>query len=210
VVTNQPDSPLGAVAPVIDLGAGRERSGIASRTFRHTIAALTLLGSEPLGIDAETLLPAVGALREVLESRAEWLPSAADVLDGGEELHVVGGGDAAGVIDQAALMFREAPRIPALAMDAGDWLHVGLYTMLPGGRLLLFGGTPYDDEVVRTVHARRGRVVGVGSHASVDLAVPLPIATLRDPHVRALTEPIVAELIAAELWRRTVAHEQSG
>lgn len=210
-VTNQPESPLGAIAPTIELRAGREQSGIASRTFRHSIAALTLLCAEPLGVSVETLLPAVGALREILESRAEWLPSAADLLDGGDELHVVGGAESTGVIDQAALMFREAPRIPALAMDAGDWLHVGVYTMLPGGRMLLLGGTPYDDEVIRVVHARGGRVVAAGSVAAgsvaaAALSIPLPTAT-RDPHVRALTEPIVAELIAAELWRRTVVHD---
>jgi fructoselysine-6-P-deglycase FrlB-like protein len=209
-LTNRVDSPLASVASTVDLAAGQEQSGIASRTFRHTVAALTLLGGEPLGVGAESLLPAVGAIRELLESRAEWLPSAADLLDGGDELHVVGGGDSAGAIDQAALMFREAPRVPALAMDAGDWLHVGLYTMLPGGRLLLLGGTPYDDEISRTVHARGGRAVGVGTKAGVDLAVPLPADALRDPHVRALTEPLVAELIAAELWRRTVAHERGG
>ena len=207
-MTNRPDSPLSAIGPVIDLAAGREQSGIASRSFRHTIAALTLLDSEPLGATAETLLPAVGALREVLESRAQWLPTAADLLDGGDELHVVGGVDSQGAIDQAALMFREAPRIPALAMDAGDWLHAGLYTMAPGGRVLLLGGTPYDDEIVGVIHARGGRVVAVASNAAADLGIALPAGT-RDPHVRALTEPIAAELIAAELWRRTTAQTRS-
>ena len=207
-VTNRTESPLAAVAPPIDLAARRELSGIATRTYRHTIAALALLAAEPLDVDVERLLPAVEALREVLESRPEWLPAAADLLDGGDEVAVVGGADSRGAIDQAALMHREAPRIPALAMDAGDWLHVGLYTMLPGGRMLLLGGTPYDDEVMSVVHGRGGRVVAVGSNAAADLAVALPTAAQRDPLVRALVEPVVPELIAAELWRRTMARER--
>ena len=37
-------------------------------------------------------------------------------------------------------MLREAPRIAAHAFDTGDWLHVGLYTLLPGDPVLLFSG----------------------------------------------------------------------
>ena len=37
-------------------------------------------------------------------------------------------------------MLREAPRITAQAFDTGDWLHAGLYTLLPGDPVLLFSG----------------------------------------------------------------------
>ena len=39
--------------------------------------------------------------------------------------------------------------------------------------------------------------------------VPLPAAVLADPVVRALVEPAVAELLAAELWRRAAARTVS-
>jgi fructoselysine-6-P-deglycase FrlB-like protein len=128
------------------------------------------------------------------------------VLDGGRLVHVLGDGGRLGLGEQAALMLREAPRIPAVAFDTGDWLHVGLYTLFPGDPVLLLGGSPADDVAVATIRARGGAVVSVGAvGADVDAHVALPDAALADPAVRALVEPAVAELLAAELWRRTGA-----
>ena len=121
---------------------------------------------------------------------------------------MVGGPASTGTLDQAVLMLREGPRIPAFATDAGDWLHVGLYTLLPGGAVLLFAGTGYDDAVLRVAHERGARAVVVGPAVDgADVAVPLPASALRQPAVRSLIEPLVAELLAIELWRRTHAAE---
>ena len=57
-----------------------------------------------------------------------------------------------------------------------------------------------------TAISRGGRVVVVGpalKHAAV--SITLPDAVLADVVVRALVEPAVAELLAAELWRRSNA-----
>jgi fructoselysine-6-P-deglycase FrlB-like protein len=119
---------------------------------------------------------------------------------------VVGDGSRVGTAQQAALMLREAPRIPAVAFDTGDWLHVGLYTLFPGDPVLLLAGSSADDEVIATIRSRGGSVVVVGpERRDADVEVPLPEAVLVDPAVRALVEPVVAELLAAELWRRTSA-----
>jgi hypothetical protein len=103
-------------------------------------------------------------------------------------------------------MLREAPRILAVPFDTGDWLHVGQYTLYPGDAVMLHAGSPADAEAVATIHRRGGRVVAVGPDVSgADLRVPLPEAALRHDGIRALVESAVAELIAAELWRRTAA-----
>ena len=103
-------------------------------------------------------------------------------------------------------MLREAPRITSQAFDTGDWLHVGLYTLLPGDPVLLFVGSASDEAAVATANARGGRVVGVGRGLKDTAAsVTLPDAVVDDPAVRSLVEPAVAEVVAAELWKRTAA-----
>jgi fructoselysine-6-P-deglycase FrlB-like protein len=208
-LTARGDSPLMRLSDAgIPLVAGRaESAGIACLSYRATVAALVLLAAE-----AETELEpgridgAAPALAALIDGRAAWLGDAADLLDGGRPVHVLGDGVRMGGLEQAALMLREAPRIPALPFDTGDWLHAGLYTLFPGDPVLLFTGSPADDEAVATIRARGGVLVAVGADRSeADAIVPLPQAVLADPVVRALVEPAVAELLAAELWRRCCA-----
>jgi glutamine---fructose-6-phosphate transaminase (isomerizing) len=208
-LTGSTGTPLAEGADaVMPLVAGRgETAGIASLSYRSTVAALAFLvdvrvGAAPGG----GLEVAVPALETLIRHRAAWLDAAADVLDAGREVHVLGDGARIGSLEQGALMLREAPRIPAHAFDTGEWLHVGLYTLFPGDPVVLFTGSPADDEAIATIRARGGRVVTVGAaHDGADAHVMLPEAVLSDGTVRALVEPAVAELLGAELWRRAAA-----
>ena len=208
-LTGRPESRLAAhcdaVLPLV--GRRAETAGIASLSYRSTVAALQLLAAEAVPALAGTGIAAsVPALETFLRDRVGWLASAAAMLDAGREVHVLGDGARIGTLEQAALMLREAPRMEAVAYDTGEWLHVGLYTQFPGDVALLFGGSLADDEAIATIHARAGVVIAVGPpHADADLHVPLPDAALTDPALRALVEPAVAELLAAELWRRADA-----
>lgn len=208
-VTGDPTSPLATRADaVIPLVAERaEAAGIASLSYRSTVAALAMLADRAAGRSPGAGMPAaVPALEALLAGRAAWLSSVADVLDGNRPVHVLADASRIGLAEQAALMLREAPRITAQAFDTGDWLHAGLYTLLPGDPVLLFSGAASDGAAVATAKAREGRVVGVG-RALEDTAasVTLPDAVVDDPAVRSLVEPAVAELVAAELWSRTAA-----
>ena len=95
--------------------------------------------------------------------RPDWRPpeadleAMADALDGAPSIDVLADASLLGVAEQAALMLREAPRLPAHAFETGDWLHTGVYLALPGHRVVLLEGSPADDEVVRTVERRAGR-----------------------------------------------------
>lgn len=108
-------------------------------------------------------------------------------------------------------MFREGPRLAADATDAGDWLHVGIYTALPGYRALLLAGTAYDGALASVIADRGGRFVCVGEAVpGAAASVVLPPGVASDPVVRALVEPLVATILAAELWRRTPDQLHSG
>ncbi len=209
VVTGDPAAPLASRADaVMPLVAERaEAAGVATLSYRSTVAALAMLVDRAEGRAPGIGLPAaVPALEALLAGRDAWLSGAADVLDVGREVHALGDDARMGLVEQAALMLREAPRVSAQAFESGDWLHVGLYTLLPGDPVLLFGGAAFDDAAMATAVARGARVVAVGP-ALKDAAasVRLPDSVLTDDAVRALVEPAVAELLAAELWRRTSA-----
>lgn len=194
-VTNAEDAPLAATADiVIPLRAGEEASGIACRTFRATVAALALLtGAEPGG-----LRPVIDALGSRIDRSGSWLPPMADALDGARSIDVLADGSVLGVAEQAALMLREAPRLQAYAAETGDWLHTGVYLALPGHRALLFPGSVADKEVLATIRRRGGEVA----------SVPPPSDVASGAIPRALVDPVVAELLACELWRRTGAHDK--
>ncbi len=202
-VTNADGSPLAdASTAIIPLLAGDERSGIACRTFRGTVAALALAtGAAAL----DDLVAIGGALDRRLAERGEWIAAAADLLERAEAVDVIGDGGVIGALEQAALMLREAPRLRTAAWDAGDWLHTAVYTALPGHRAILFSGTPYDAELVGTIQGRGGQVVTIGGgHDVAGLRIPGPVGVGGDL-AAALDGVAVAELVAAELWSRAAA-----
>ena len=196
-VTNAPASALAQQADVtIPLEAGLEASGIACRTFRATIASLAL--STGLA-SVSDLRGAVGDLQQRLDSAGSWRQRFADALDGVASIDVVADGSMLGLAEQAALMLREGPRLPATAYDTGDWLHTGVYLALPGHRVLLYPGAAGDGEVVATVERRGGETLVVDS-APADAD---PNSRIR----RALVDSVVAELVAASLWGRMDARD---
>ena len=206
-VTNQPRSPLAAVGGRrLPLHAGVEASGVSSRTFLATTIVLSLLCDRLRGraIDVEALRPAVEGLDSVLEVRGTWLATAAELLDGAEAIDVIGPASSQGLSEQAALMFREGPRLRASAHEAVDWPHSAIYTALPGYRALLLPGTP-DAQLAAVVAGRGGATitVEVADNRPVGLVAGRVVLPAGVPP-RLLT-PAVADILAAELWSRVKA-----
>lgn len=192
-VTNDPASPLAALADrVLPLQAGEETAGIAARTFRATVAALALLTGVAT---VASLRPAVDALAHRLATGDTWCPPIVDALDRAPSIDVLADAALLGLAEQAALMMREAPRLPAHAYDSGDWLHTGVYLAMPGHRVLLYPGAACDDEVIDTVERRGGVVSTVAPTAGAVLA-------------RAIVDSVVAERVAAALWRHADAYDK--
>jgi fructoselysine-6-P-deglycase FrlB-like protein len=210
-VTNDPASVLVTEADaVLPLFAGAEGAGIATRTFRGTIAVLALLvgrwtdGAGGATVDA--LARTTAALRAVMDGRDAWLPAATELFDCATAIDVLADATDMALAQQAALMLREAPRLAAVAHDTADWLHTAVYLALPGHRALLYVGSAADAEVVATIRRRGGETVVVGSPiegATLTIAAP----PLDGPFERAIALSVVAELISLELWARTSAEE---
>jgi glucosamine--fructose-6-phosphate aminotransferase (isomerizing) len=182
-VTNRVESPLATTADVLmPLLAGVETSGVSSRTFLATTAVLALLA----GRSVDALRPAVEGLERLIAERAEWLPPAADLLDGADSIGVLGQAGSQGLAEQAALLLREGPRLRASAHEATDWLHTGIYTALPGYRAVLLPGIEDADGLEHVITGRGGAVV----------RTPPTARPAR------LVVPAFADLVAAELWAR--------
>ena len=189
-VTNVPGSPLAGQADfVLPLLAGAETAGISTLTYRATVVVLGLLagrfgldvaGAVELRREADHLV-AAAASDEVTCAISKW----ADQLDGAPSIDVIGPASRLGAVSQAALMLREAPRLPAHAFETADWLHTAVYLALPGHRALLFPGSPADAEVIDTIRRRGGEVVTIVEGARLS--------------------GTMVDRLALELWRRVTA-----
>jgi fructoselysine-6-P-deglycase FrlB-like protein len=189
-VTNRPDSDLARTADeVVALEAGDESAGIACRSFRATIAALALISGAST---VDRLRFAVDGLAMRLDGLARWLAPLVEIIDGATAIDVLADGPGLGVAEQGALMLREAPRLPAHAASTTDWLHTGVYLAWAGHRVVLFPGSPADEEVMDTV-ARRGAGLATVQHEE------------DDPVTRAIVDSVVLECVALDLWRRASA-----
>ena len=206
-VTNHESSALAESADrVLPLVAGHEGSGIATRTFRATIAVLAILVDRWTGRTdaAASLRPTLDALHVLIDGSGSWVSDAADCLDGGGAIDVLGDAADSALAHQAALMLREAPRLPADARETADWLHTAVYLAFPGHRALLFRGSAADEEVVDTIKRRGGETIVVGPGiAGAALTIDTP--PLERPAERAIALSVIAELLALELWDRTSA-----
>ena len=197
-ITRDAASPLaGAAHALVLLPVAAEESGVSCTSFIATVAALLHLGLALPHPPGGTKVPeAVGqglqlvadATREVLRTRETWLPPLLDALDGVEDFAVLAPWSQRGAAEQAALHLRECPRRSAAAYETADWLHIGIYTALPGSAVVLFEGSKADAEVERACGERGVRLVR------------LPGAE-RD----GLARSTAASLLAAELWRRISA-----
>lgn len=197
VVTNVPDGPLAATADVVvPLCAGTELAGIACRTFRATIAALALLTGAASVADLRPAVAELAAMLAALDARPDPLVEGlADTLDGAPLIDVLAEARDLGLAEQAALMLREAPRLPAHAWETAEWLHVGVYLALPGHRAVIFEGSPADHEVVDTIQRRGGQILRVPDRGL-------------EPLADGVVASVIVELATATLWDRASADDK--
>jgi len=210
-VTNRDDSPLAGVADVVSpLHAGVEASGIASRTYRHTIAVLDRLLVP--GIDegqwTADLEDAASQVAELMGARSEWVPPLADLLLAPAGTHLLAPVERAGSAQQSALMLREVPRRPAVASETGDWSHIDVYTTLTlDYRAAIFTGSAWDEPAIEWMRSRGSRFATIGEpHSLAELTVPVS----GSDSTRVLVEPLIGELLAEHDWARDPDHTWSG
>lgn len=140
-VTNEPCSPLAAVADAsLELG-GLPDSGVSTIAYSATAAALSMLSerwstgaADPrwdfLGADLARLLDAHDGLLDVWASR----------FSGCRSVDVVGGGAWLGTAEAIALVLREALHLPAAAFETRIYLHGQMDSASDDSVQILLGG----------------------------------------------------------------------
>lgn len=206
LLTNTLESPLRTtISDVVEMSAGPEVGGVACRSFQHTLVLLLALERHLLGLDRDLpeLVRAASDASEDLIGRADrWLPTACSLLDGPDGIHVAAPARRLSSAQQSALMLREGPRRQAYACETGDWSHVDVYlTKSTDYRLLLFGGSMWEPQLLEWIAMRGSVVVGVGQDIP-DARLNIRYNGDDDDDVRLLTEVLVAELLASDIWLR--------
>lgn len=183
--------------------AGEERGGVSCRSYTHTLATLLQLehqlASTVPDLSAKLEL-AADAATALLDDRDSWMPAARTTLAGPHGCWLLAPAERMANSLQGALMLREGPRHQADGCETGDWSHVDVYlTKSLDYRAVVFAGSRFDADAVQWMRERRSQFIAVGGH--------LPGARLEvrypgddDPIVVLLTEVMIAELIAADLW----------
>lgn len=201
-LTNTPD----AVVPTdhtMLMHAGNEVGGVACRSYTHTLA--NLLQLEHQLTDGVPDLPkkleqAADAVTHLIDERGKWMPAAREVVAGPHGCWLLAPAERVANALQGALMFREGPRQAADGCETGDWNHVDVYlTKSLDYRAVLFAGGRFDADAVQWMRERRSRFIVVGGHLpGAECEVRYPGDD--DPIVALLTEVLIAELIAADMW----------
>ncbi|CAN5642206.1 SIS domain-containing protein [soil metagenome] len=201
-LTNMPDVVLPA-DHTMQMRAGEELGGIACRSYSHTLAMLLQLEHQLSGTVpdlAKQLELAADAAESLLAGRDEWLPEAREIVAGANGCWVLAPAERLANALQGALMLREGPRLAADGCETGDWNHVDVYlTKSLDYRAVLFAGSRFDGDAVAWMRERRSKFIAVGGH--------MPGATMEvrypgedDSIVALLTEVLITELLAADLW----------
>lgn len=204
-VTNNEDSEIARLARhTVLMHAGEETGGVACRTFQHTIALNLALEQRIVGGSSliPTIAKAAEASGDLLDRRPEWLGEFVDAALGPHGTAFVAPNRRLSSAHQAALMLREGPRRPAVGCETGDWSHVDVYlTKTTDYRMVLFEGSRWEPELLTWVRERGSTLVAVGGQVA-DARFTVRYRGDDDDDVRLLSEVLVAELAAAELWRQ--------
>jgi glucosamine--fructose-6-phosphate aminotransferase (isomerizing) len=210
-VTNDPDSPLARRAQlVLPILAGAE-SGVATKTYLNTLAALWLLArgwSGRAGGDAALTLTRLADVCEQLlagaeASAARWL----EALGAAETIVFVGHGPHAATARQAAMMLAERARVAAIGTSAGAFRHGPIEIVQPceGAVIFTTPGAAGESAVSLAAelreHGARVLLVEQGRTRSLDDPAGPP------PDFDEFLAPIL-DIIPAQLFADALARER--
>ncbi|MCO6382488.1 SIS domain-containing protein [Oceanicola sp. 502str15] len=188
-LTNTAGSPLaGAAEHVVDICAGPERSVAATKSFvTSALAALWLVAE--VAQDA-ALLAAIRALPEVLARavEADW-SAAAEAMDEGGSLYVLGRGPGWAMASEAALKFKECCQTHAEAYSSAEVLHGPVSIVGRGFPVLALAG---GDAAEQGVAEMADRLAGQGADVFATTGLVRAARMLEAPRSgHGLTDPLV-------------------
>jgi glucosamine--fructose-6-phosphate aminotransferase (isomerizing) len=208
-VTNNPHSPLAQRAQyILPIVAGAE-SGVATKTYMNTLAALWLLARHWGGLggggEVHTLSRLADACEALLTGAdaigARWL----DTLGAAETIVFLGHGPHAATARQAAMMLAERARAAAIGTSAGAFRHGPVEITQPGTGVVVFASPGPAAESARALAAELrehgARVLLVEHGRTRDLDEPAGAPSEFDEFLAPILDIIPAQLFADALAR---------
>jgi glutamine---fructose-6-phosphate transaminase (isomerizing) len=133
------DSPLAEAADAwLPLGPERD-TPVATLSYTATLQALGMLCDALLGQSGSVWSHLPALAEQVLQSGAAPAAELAGAFAQIAALECVGGGPGLATAREAALLGREALRLPATGMDTREYLHGPLEAVAPGFGAVIFG-----------------------------------------------------------------------
>lgn len=201
-LTNNPTPPIHPRHHIVSMNSLAETGGVASLTYQATIVSLLELEGRLTGraLSKDTLEKAADATKWIIDSSTDWREDIRGQVNSGDGAQFVAPLERLCSAQQSALMMRECPRLRAEASEAGDWSHIDVYlTKNHDLRLVMFGGSPWQNQALDWTTERGRRVVLIGDRSDrVDVSLEFPHQA--DETVSLLVETTFSELVAAELW----------
>ncbi|HEY1363650.1 MAG TPA: SIS domain-containing protein [Xanthobacteraceae bacterium] len=208
-LVNETDSPLASACElVLPIGAGPERSVIATKTFVATLVALLRLTAEWCADNA--LKSALERLPERLAS-ASGLPSgdrlwraAGDALGPAESVVTIGRGPTLAIAREAALKLKEACSLHAEAFSGAEFMHGPVSLVSDAYPLLVFAPGDAAGEGLRTLAAdlcRKGAAVFITAHGAIAPGI-LPMLAPDHPETDAVCQIQAFYAFMVELAQR--------
>jgi len=181
----------GPLAEVADLSlpiGSQPDAGISVLTYSASLLAgavlASALGAGAVELEIGRLTELVAELLERAEPVAERMAAS---LAGARAVDAVGTGFSGASTGYAALVIREAARIPSASFDTGQYLHGPVEVAEPGVGAVLFGA----DREVRLAADLASSGMAVLLVTSADLHPTHGVEVVRLPHVPAVLRPIL-------------------
>jgi glucosamine--fructose-6-phosphate aminotransferase (isomerizing) len=126
-ITNTPDSPLFRQADCALLLQAGDEYTVSTKTYLNTLALAQLVATQLCGDELEpakaALLSAGDALQSYLAAWSDHVVRWKELLNPERHLFLLGRGFSRATVETGALILKEASKVPAEGMDAGEFRH---------------------------------------------------------------------------------------
>lgn len=199
-LTNYRPSPLGDLAG-FDLNLGdHDDSSVSFLSFTGTLLAFGMLADHWAGrLDVPRWQRLVASAIASAEAAQGALDAAAEVLGSAPAVDVVAPGSVIGAAEEAALMFREGPRVPATGMETRTYLH-GPMDVAGSAAHVVIGGAR-EARLIEQLAERTDRLVFI----SVARDLPLPAEAAVGARVEVPDDDPLAQTIGVTIMMQYLA-----
>ena len=203
-VSARGDSPLAQAATLwVPLGPLPDTT-VATLSYTATVQSLGMLCDSLLDRDRGDWYAVPDRVEQLLTDCAEAVGSLVSAFTRIRTVDAVGGGGSAGSAEEAALMTREALKLPALGLETRDYLHGPLEPVGPGFGCIVLGGER-EHALAASLAGWGADVLLISDRGSVEH--PSGVTTVKLPEVSDLARPIL-EILPVQLLVERVAHER--